>query len=223
LIGAIGVVLQSRQKLQTMLDRRFFREAYQQEQVLAHLIDEVRQIDSLADIAKLVSTRVDSVLHPKELHVFYRADERSATFERHSSSEVGIAGLPASFDGRIEELEREWLERSAGHLVVPISGTGDRVVGLLLLGDRKSDEPYSATDRRLLHGIAAQIGLVYENQHLKERVRMDADVRRDVLARLQERSVSLLKECPVCGVCYESAAERCERDGTELALTLPIE
>jgi serine/threonine protein kinase len=86
-----------------------------------------------------------------------------------------------------------------------------------------SDEPYSATDLRLLQGIAAQIGLVYENQHLQERVRMDADVRRDVLARLEERSVSLLKECPVCGVCYESAADRCDRDGAELALTLPIE
>ena len=42
----------------------FFRESYEQEQVLAHLIDEVRQRDSLAEIAPLVSTRIDSVLHP---------------------------------------------------------------------------------------------------------------------------------------------------------------
>jgi GAF domain-containing protein len=114
-------------------------------------------------------------------------------------------------------------ERLGVQLIVPVTGTRDRLVGLLLLGERKSDEPYSATGRRLLQGIAAQIGLVYENQHLQERVRMDADVRRDVLARLEARSVSLLKECPVCGVCYESAADRCDRDGAELALTLPIE
>jgi eukaryotic-like serine/threonine-protein kinase len=93
----------------------------------------------------------------------------------------------------------------------------------LLLGDRKSEEPYSATDRRLLQGIAAQIGLVYENQHLKERVRRDADVRRDVLARLDDRRVSLLKECPLCGRCYEAAVERCDDDGAEVTLTLPIE
>jgi len=50
----------------------------------------------------------------------------------------------------------------------------------------------------LLQGIAAQIGLVYENQNLKERVRRDANVRRDVLARLDDSGVSLLKECPTC-------------------------
>src|SRR5262249_28277820 len=107
--------------------------------------------------------------------------------------------------------------------IVPIAGTRDRLVGVLLLGERKSEEPYSATDRRLLQGIAAQIGLVYENQHLKDRVRRDADVRRDVLARLDEGGVSLLKECPACGRCYDSTSERCETDDAELALTLPIE
>src|SRR5215472_7973201 len=105
----------------------------------------------------------------------------------------------------------------------------DQLVGVLLLGERKSEEPYSATDRSLLQSLAVQIGLVYENQHLHERVRRDADVRRDVLARLDDRRVSLLKECPACGLCYDSAPDgregmtRCERDGAELALTLPIE
>ena len=44
-----------------------------------------------------------------------------------------------------------------------------------------------------------------------------------MLARLEERRVSLLKECPTCGLCYDSAADRCEQDGAELTLTLPIE
>src|SRR5262249_43140903 len=86
LIGAIALALQSRQRLQTTLDRRFFREAYEQEQVLAHLIEEVRQRDSLAEVATLVSARVDSVLHPASLHIFYRAQESSGRFDGHSSS-----------------------------------------------------------------------------------------------------------------------------------------
>jgi serine/threonine-protein kinase len=64
---------------------------------------------------------------------------------------------------------------------------------------------------------------VYENQRLQERVRLDADVRRDVLARLEERSVSLLKECPMCGACYDSTTDRCKEDGAELMMTLPVE
>ena len=208
LMGAIAAALQSRQRLQTTLDRRFFREAYQQEQVLAHLIDEVRQLDSLADIARLVSTRVESVLHPASLHIFYRAEERSDHFEGHSSSDsfVGvqlsqqqtllraieaakaIRDFPSDLEDTLPDAECAWLENLAVRLIVPITGTGERLVGLLLLGERLSEEPYSATDRRLLHAIASQIGLVYENQHLKERVRLDADVRRDVLARLEARS-----------------------------------
>ena len=243
LIAAIGAALQSRQRLQMALDRRFFREAYEQEQVLAHLIDEVRQRDSLAEIARLVSTRIDSVLHPTSLHVLYRAQERSETFEGHSSSaslvthELSqqhtllrliddakvIRDFPADFKDRLPASEHGWMENLGVRLIVPIIGTRDRLVGMLLLGDRMSDEPYSATDRRLLQAIAAQIGLVYENQHLKERARQDADVRRGVLARLEEGRISLLKECPTCGVCYDSVAERCERDGAELTLTLPIE
>src|SRR5262249_44876047 len=123
----------------------------------------------------------------------------------------------------LPEVERSWLENLSVRLIVPITGTHDRLVGVLLLGGRMSDEPYSATDRRLLDGIAAQIGLVYENQHLRERVRLDADVRRDVLGRLDERGVRLLKECPVCGACYDSTTDRCERDNAELLLTLPAE
>ena len=242
-IAAIAIVLPARQRLQTTLDRRFFREAYQQEQVLVQLIDEVRQRDSLADIARLVSARIDSVLHPATLHIFYKAEERSDRFETQSSGDAlappqlseqrtllgllehgtAIRAFPADFEEKLPASERDWLETLGVHLIVPITGARERLVGVLLLGTRMSDEPYSATDLRLLHGIAAQIGLVYENQHLQARVRMDADVRRDVLGRLEEKSVSLLKECPVCGACYDSVLERCANDKAELALTLPIE
>jgi hypothetical protein len=40
-IGAAAAMLHWRRRVQTWLDRRFFREDYQQEQVLVHLIDEV--------------------------------------------------------------------------------------------------------------------------------------------------------------------------------------
>jgi GAF domain-containing protein len=243
LIGAIGAALQSRQRLQKTLDRRFFREAYEQEQVLVKLIDEVRQRDSIGDVATLVGTRVDAVLHPSATHIFYLADERSNRFDGQSSSGIAtgvqlsaqlsllrlldgdktIRDVPAGVERHIADEELKWLEDLGVRLIVPIGGTRDRLVGVLLLGERRSEEPYSSTDRQLLQGIAAQIGLVYENQHLQERVRRDADVRREVLARLDDRGVSLLKECPTCGRCYDSSSTRCDKDAAELALTLPIE
>ena len=266
LVVAIAATLRWRRPLQTWLDRRFFREDYQQEQVLLHLIDEVRQRDSLAEISQLVGARLDSVLHPTSLHIFYRergdsdfVSGGSATgstpqqqisapqilsaqqtlarltadspAQRLSQQQALIRMLEGSksirdFPSDFMELpadERGWLENLDVRLVVPITGTRDRLAGVLLLGLRMSDEPYSATDRRLLEGIAAQIGLVYENQHLRERVRLETDVRRGVLGRLEDRGVSLLKECPTCRACYDSTTDRCEQDGAELMLTLPVE
>ena len=260
-IVAAAAALYWRPRVQTWLDRRFFREDYQHEQVLVHLIDEIRQRDSIAEIAQLVTARIDSVLHPTALHIFYRANgDRDfvsgssasqpptqqvlseqqtlarvmddAPTEQHLSQQQmllrmldgskAIRDFPSDCNALPDE-ERAWLENLSVRLIVPITGTNDRLVGVLLLGARKSDEPYSATDRRLLEGIAAQIGLVYENQDLRERVRLDADVRRDVLGRLEDRGVSLLKECPKCGACYDSTADSCEKDGAELTLTLPVE
>src|SRR5262249_6113262 len=180
LIGAIAATLYWRRRLQDWLDRRFFREDYQQEQVLVRLIDEVRQRESLAEIAQLVSARIDSVLHPTALHIFYRAKGDSEFVSGRSakqpSSQQDLSGqqtlalvmddaplqqhipqqkallrmldgskaireFPADFN-ELPEDERTWLENLSVRLIVPITGTRDRLVGVLLLGGRMSDEPY---------------------------------------------------------------------------------
>jgi tRNA A-37 threonylcarbamoyl transferase component Bud32 len=242
-IVAIAGTLRYRQRLQSSLDRRFFRESYEQEGVLFHLVEEVRQQDSIAAIADLVSARIESVLHPKALHVFYRAQERSELVAGRSSSGMLTGqqlpeqhGLLVALEGvrtvveisshaaaALPESERRWLAELSVQLIVPIAGRQNRVIGLLLLGERMSDEPYSATDRRLLEAIAAQIGLAYEHHYLQDQVRTDADVRRHVLAHLDEQNVNLLKECPRCGRCYDRVDAWCAADGVELRLTLPVE
>jgi GAF domain-containing protein len=242
-IAAIVASLRFRQKLEIWLDRRFFREAYEQERVLLQLVEEVRRQDSIVKIAPLVSARIESVLHPAALYVFYRSQERGEMVAGYSSTDA-IAGnylsehyqllrilngvksardYPSGFNGSLPAGEREWLEDLKVRLIVPIPDRQDRLVGLLLLGERMSDQPYSTKDRELLEGIASQIGLVYQNQYLQDKVRAEADVRLHVLARLEHRSVNLLKECPVCGTCYDSSESLCSADRSELVLTLPVE
>src|SRR5512143_1217993 len=46
-------------------------------EMLVHLVDEVRQRDSLAEIAELVTARIESVLRPASVHIFYRSREGS--------------------------------------------------------------------------------------------------------------------------------------------------
>jgi hypothetical protein len=108
--------------------------------------------------------------------------------------------------------EVRWFAEREVNLIVAVTDSGDRIVGALLVGDRKSEEPYDAGDRRLLLAIAKQTAVVRENLRLRERVSAERQMRQDVLARLDGRLPDLLKECPVCGACFEGPVDRCERD-----------
>jgi serine/threonine protein kinase len=95
--------------------------------------------------------------------------------------------------------------------------------GALLLGEKKSEEPYTKTDRRLLDAIANAMGAGFETFWLKRRVDEGLRERQEVLGRLDRQTIKLLKECPQCGGCFDSLAERCPADSSELKLSLPVE
>ena len=63
---------------------------------------------------------------------------------------------------------------------MPVIGRGGGLEGLLVLGPRLSEEPYSSEDRALLASAAAQAGLALENIRLAEAMaaQLDAERRR---------------------------------------------
>jgi hypothetical protein len=245
---ATVVALRYRERLTRWVDRRFFREAYDQEQVLLGLIDELRERDSLAEISRLVSERLELALHPQGVHLLFRPPDGAELRLEYSSGAgeslgAGRAGLhmrddsplvralsagPAARDlpsaGSDGTGEDGGLLRAMGvQLMVPIPTAGGRLAGLLLLGEKRAEEPYAPKDRRLLEAIASQVGMVYENAALKRQVDRDARMRSEVLARLEGGGERLLRECPACGRCYDGRTERCAADGATVVLSLPIE
>jgi serine/threonine protein kinase len=75
----------------------------------------------------------------------------------------------------------------------------------------------------LLEAIASQMAVLYENVWLKEQAIKEQKIKHEVLARFEERQINLVKECPVCGNCYDSTSTVCARDQRELTLSLPVE
>lgn len=72
--------------------------------------------------------------------------------------------------GRLPEVDREWLRASGAALVVPVmAGTNVErpLAGLIVLGPKRSEESYTSEDRRLLAGIAAQMGLALDLSRLR--------------------------------------------------------
>lgn len=56
------------------VDRKFFREQYDQEQILHQLIDEVKGLDSIPEMSRRVTGQVTAALHPERVYLFYREE-----------------------------------------------------------------------------------------------------------------------------------------------------
>jgi hypothetical protein len=240
-IGALTSLRVFRRRLYNWIDRKFFREQYDREKTLTDLIEEVRKWSD--ETARLVGDKVNSALHPESFYLFYREedgrdlllgyasggdpeDERipeGFMLLRHMEGSSKAQKCPLPRAAALPRPEEEWLERLGAKLIVPMLDTDARLAGLLLLGGKKSEVPYTADDRVLLETLANQIAMVYENARLRESVRRGRRIEHEVLARLDARSLNLLKECPACGACFDGSAELCEIDSAELRLTLPVE
>ncbi len=241
LLAATAVSLRYRAPLVTAIDKRFFREAYDSEQILMRLVESVKQLDSVEAISGLLSRELEAALHAGFVAVLYRDAHRPefsvsySTKELEGTHDVPEAALAALLEhshkarnwselrSSVPALEAAWLDSRSVDLLVPILGSDQRLLGIVLLGVKKSEEAYTRKDRAMLEAVAAQVGLVTENLSLRESVHRGRQAQEEVLARLEARHVNLVKECPVCGACHDSHATRCERDGAELVLTLPVE
>ena len=243
LIGAAILSLRFRSQLTRWLDRRFFREAYDRQRMLVELIDSVEKLESVSSVSRLVSHQLEAAFHPRCLFVWSREGDRPNLTLSYSSGGylhavelspaspllqlAGRAGsvveLPLDDPGALPPPDREWLEEAGVRLIVPMIGTERDVLGVLMLGDRKSDQPYSSEDLKLLQAIARQIAVARENVRLKDRVDHDRRLRHEVLAHLETGHINVLKECPACGQCYDAGVSACSSDGTELTLSLPVE
>jgi len=238
-----GVVsVNYRVQMTDWLDRKFFREAYNQEKILLALVERLKSCESVAEISRLVCDRVQLALHPRVVHIFYRdPDQRDFSLGYSSSGAAGVV-IPEDFAtialmqerSRVLELptargsvlpssEDEWFRTLGVTMLIAMKGAEHRLCGLLLLGDKKSEEAYSPSDRELLQAIAGQAAIVWENLWLKEGMRREQKIRRDVLAHVDSRGMNLLKECPACGTCFDRTDELCPADRTPLVLTVPVE
>ena len=242
LITAAVVILVFHRRLRNWIDRKFFREAYNQERILLQLIEKVKGCDSIAEMSKCVTEQIDQAFHPECVCLFYREEHTRDLSLSHTSSELteglripeqfellrfmegaGAQDVPLPERSGLPTKELDWLKQLGTELIVPVTGTGNRLDGLMLLGRKKSEVRYTREDRELLQSLANQIAIVYENVRLKEQVDRERRVRNEVLARIEDRQINLLKECPRCATCYDSSERFCELDNSELSLSLPVE
>ncbi len=243
LLALIGMALKFRESLSSWLDRKFFREKYRQEHLLIGLIDGIKKLHTVVEMSERVGAELSAALHPESVFVFYHRLEHRA-FVRAFSSEprasyirlpdrsLEIAALGrdegpqdlTSFRSSSRNAnEWQWLLRLGVDLIVPMMATGGGLVGFVLLGRKKSEEPYTPTDRKLLGALADQMAILYENISLQERLQEARRTSQEMRARVEGHGVQWLQECPKCGRCFDSSSKNCSEDGSELISSCPVQ
>jgi GAF domain-containing protein len=242
LIALASISLVYRRQISAWLDRRFFREQYDREQALYRLIDEIGEFEDLPGMCHSVSRQFEAALHPSRIYFFCQTDARELRLSYsldNGAPEISLSSDSALFRMmrdqktaldypppraiKLPKYDLRWLERLETELIVPMIDSRNQLVGLIILGEKRSEEPYSPTDRRLLLAIARQMATVIEVTQLHNQVAQKARSEHEVLARLTAGNVNLLRECPDCGCCYDVVDTRCEKCSAQLILTLPVE
>jgi sigma-B regulation protein RsbU (phosphoserine phosphatase) len=210
---AMGVLMRLRERLFTWVDKRFFREAYDSEQILIDLSHGVREILDKDELVNTLGVRVSESLRVPQVGVLLRTGdrlrlahgpqvelpERLASFEKMRE---GLGPLTIYWDdpkswvyqgGALPEAEKAALNGLGTQVLVPLLGKGE-VLGALSLGAKKSEAPYSQTDLRLLQTVANQAALALENARLtdeiaqqaaqRERLNRELEIAREVQTRL---------------------------------------
>jgi hypothetical protein len=230
-IAAAGT-LATRHRLARAIDRRFFRDAHDRERLLESLCEDVERMENASDSLKQIAARLEMAVRPAYIMIWLREDGG----EFRLAHSRGESHAPSSDRGRlppavVHNLEHDAAARQldsspggySGGLMVPTVGRDGRLRGLLLMGAKRSEEIYTPDDVRLLQRIARQMGAAWEHAELYSRISDAQRERTEVLVRLEPMQASLLRECPRCGACYDGSQDRCDRDGAELTLSLPVE
>ena len=197
------------------LDKHFFRERYDVYRLLSGVAEDVRRSASLDDAARHVIARIRDALHPESASLMVRSPSDAAFF---SAAAIDDAPPPVHAGARLVAIARvlgkpfenaqgesgwlrqhlprgevEFLRRARVEWVFPVSLREGGTEAFLLLGPKRSEEPYSREDRQLLEAVTASLGLLID--------------------RLTPFG---FVECPTCGNCYDAGTLHCSHEDAML-------
>jgi sigma-B regulation protein RsbU (phosphoserine phosphatase) len=193
-VWAIFLLNGAMHRVAGFIDRRFFRETYQADQILGELAEKVRTIVETKPLLETVTQRISEALHVGPVAVLLNGD--GPYRPAYGLGVDGISDLVFPKNaGTVRQLKREqqplrvyfddpdgWLygpEISAeerqrllalrAELLLPLA-VKDELIGFMTLGQKRSEAPYSGSDLRLLNSVATQTSLALEVSRLTEAV-----------------------------------------------------
>ncbi|HEX4227687.1 MAG TPA: SpoIIE family protein phosphatase [Bryobacteraceae bacterium] len=215
------------------IDRRFFREAYNADLVLSELSEQVRHFTETVPLIETVSQRISDVLHISQVSVLLRDRDGFRLCHSVNPAQVLTLRLPEQstvvqrvvegnrpavlYEQSAEEWlveakpqERQTLQELQAEVLLALPGR-ERLMGVMALGPKRSEAPYSLSDLRVLQSVGVQTGLALEvselvrslAQEASQRARMNREIEiaRDVQQRFFPQRMPAVQGLDLAGAC----------------------
>jgi tRNA A-37 threonylcarbamoyl transferase component Bud32 len=221
--AAAGLAYAQRQTWLSELDRRFFRDKYDAQKLFKQVVDDIRRARNVDEVASSVVTRVAEALHAEFSALLVRKPEEPL-YRVVAAAPAGAltAELPASnkliplvrmldrsvpimlaesgwLGQQLPQVDKDFLHDARIDLLVPVSLTEGNIEALIVVGAKRSEEPYSTEDTGLLENVASAVALL-------------------LIRGTSATPGRSLEECPACGGCYDTGTTKCETDESLLTL-----
>jgi len=175
------------------IDRAFFRNAYDARMILEGLVEISRTATDRNQLAGLLERHLEKALRPSSIVVYLETKgNRLSALRGNVPPQLSTLTVTDPLMAEIVRRGKPWevsaedaddlpqpflLAPLRPDCLVPALGRDSRLVGLLVLGSRLSEEPYSREDKQLLASVASQAGIALEGIRLGEQIaeRMEAE------------------------------------------------
>ncbi|MFN7929640.1 MAG: SpoIIE family protein phosphatase [Blastocatellia bacterium] len=181
------------------IDRRFFRQAYNAQQIMTELADSLRSTTNRDELLKLGATKIQAALQTEHVTILLPDEATKEYTSVYSRSHNGTSALRLAPDADLVrqlrasnqplELDEKMYPLPAS-LLVPLKSK-EELSGIIALGARRGDLPFSNDDKQLLQSVAAPMSFALENTRLIEQMIEDARRREELEAENEQRAKEL--------------------------------
>jgi serine phosphatase RsbU (regulator of sigma subunit) len=210
------------------VDRAFFRKAYDVRMILEDLVEKTRTATTRNELEALLERHLRQALQPVSFAAYLETSDgqlsavggsvppelQSLSAAQPLLAELARHGRPWEVPDLRDVPQPLVLAPLQPDCLVPILGRDGRLVGLVVLGQRLSEEPYSREDKQLLAAAANQAGMALEGIRLGEkiaerleaerRIAQEMDYAKQVQARLFPQKLPSMKTLEYAGGCIQA-------------------
>ncbi len=212
-VVVVALALKARRIGQRLIDKKFYRAQYDYRKAATELSEMMATTLSMKDLAQGMVEKLAELMQLKRVGVlFFRDQQVCCCQEAYGSegdewkefciqSDVQLSEAINAFRGEVSvdyfppAIKTE-LRRHGFQFVVPVRSK-EKLVGALLVGEKRSEAPFDSEDLSFLSSVAKQASVAIENAFLYEELTKQERLKHELEIARRIQTASLPQHTPV--------------------------